>query len=99
MVYSCVHSTEGKGVLPSAHSEETPGAEEKERDLLSTSLLLCSILHCWWCCICPSESNYYISKHKYLKADTNDFNHPPKCFKQVLALGQSPTAGESDHLC
>jgi len=56
MVYFCVHSTKGKGVLPSAHSEETPGAEEKERDLLSTPLLFYSILYYWWHCICPSQS-------------------------------------------
>lgn len=49
------NSTEGKAVLPSAHSEETPGAEEKKGDLLSTPVLFHSDLHRWWSCIRPSE--------------------------------------------
>lgn len=92
------HSTEGKGVLPSSHSEETPGAEEKERNLhLSTSILLDNILYCWWSNFCPSESS--IIKYKCLEAFiTHNINHPSNWFQQVLASVQSPTAGKNDHL-
>lgn len=47
----------------------------------------------------PVSQNYYTSKYECLEADINGFNHPPKCFQQVLASVQSPTVGESEHLC
>lgn len=99
MVYSCVHSTEGKGVLPSAHSEETPGAEEKERDLLSTPSCSTASYTSGGAASVPVSQSYYTSKCECLEADINGFNHPPKCFQQVLASVQSSTVGESEHLC
>ncbi|CAM4700555.1 unnamed protein product [Leuciscus chuanchicus] len=43
----------------------------------------------------PVSQNYYTSKYECLEADINGFNHPPKCFQQVLGSVQSPTVGTS----